>query len=89
MKNEGRVALELDYTDAELEVFGDFADAQRDGKTPDIEEYLRRVPESADRLRPILETVVRVCTEIEKLRAEHPGVDLARLLDPDWHPKGG
>ncbi len=27
--------------------------------------------------------------EVAKLRAEHPGVDLARLLDPDWRPKGG
>jgi hypothetical protein len=89
MKNEGRVAPESGYTDAELEVFGDFSDAQRDGKNPDIEAYLKRVPGSAKKLRPILETVVRVCTEIEKLRAEHPGVDLARLLDPDWHPKGG
>lgn len=89
MKNEGRVAPESVYSDAELEVLGDFSDAQRDGKNPDIEEYLRRVPESADRLRPMFETVVRLCAEIEKLRAEHPGVDLARLLDPDWHPKGG
>ena len=89
MRNERRVASEPGYTDAELEVFGDFSEAQRDGKNPVIEEYLRRVPGSADRLRPTLETVVRLCGEVEKLRAEHPGVDLARLLDPDWHPKGG
>ena len=89
MENEGRVAPESDYTDDELAVFGDFSDAQRDGKNPNIEEYLRRVPESADRLRPMLETVVRLCVEVERLRTEHPGVDLARLLDPDWRPKGG
>jgi uncharacterized Fe-S cluster-containing protein len=89
MKNEGRVAPEQDYTDEELAVFGDFSEAQRDGKNPDIEEFLRRVPESADRLRAILETVVRLCAEVEKLRIEYPGVDLARLLDPDWRPKGG
>ena len=89
MKNESRVAPELDCSDEELELFGDFSTAQRDGKNPDMEEYLRRVPGSADKLRPMLETVVRLCAEVEKLRAEYPGVDLARLLDPDWRPKGG
>ena len=89
MENEGRVASQQDYTDEERAVFGDFSTAQRDGKNPDIEEFLRRVPESADRLRPMLETVVRLCAEVEKLRTEYPGVDLARLLEPDWRPKGG
>jgi len=89
MRNKRRAASEPDYTEEELQVFGDFSEAQRDGKNPDIEEFLRRVPESAERLRPMLETVVRLCAEVEKLRAEHPGVDLARLLDPDWRPNGG
>ena len=89
MKHERRATSESDYTDQELDVFGDFFEAARDGKNPDIEEFLRRVPESADRLRPMLETVVRLCAEVEKLRIEYPGVDLARLLDPDWRPKGG
>jgi len=89
MKYERRVASEQGCTDEELDVFGDFSEAQRDGKNPDMEEYLRRVPESAGELRPILETVVRLCAEVEQLRADYPGVDLARLLDPDWRPKGG
>jgi hypothetical protein len=83
------VASERDHTDEELDVFGDFFEAQRDGKNPAIEEYLRRVPKSADKLRPILETVVRLCAEVVKLRAEYPNVDLARLLDPTSRTRGG
>jgi len=76
-----------EFTDAELDVFGEFSEAARDGKNPDIEEYLRRVPESAEELRPILETVVKLCDEIRKLKAEFPDVDLARLLDPGRRPR--
>ena len=82
MKQQREDNEELECTDEELGVFGDFFEAARDGRNPDIEEYLKRAPGSADRLRPILETVVKLCAEIEKLRAENPGVDLARLLDP-------
>jgi hypothetical protein len=89
MKNERSVAPETGYTEAELEALGDFSTAQRDGKDPDIEEYLRRVPGSAERLRPMLETVVRLCAEVEQLRTKHPGVDLVRLLDPNRRPKEG
>jgi hypothetical protein len=88
MKNERKVASEPSYTDAELEVFGDFFEAQRDGKNPDIEEFLRRVPGSANKLRPILKTVVRLYAEVEQLRAEYPDVDLGRLLDPKRPARG-
>ena len=89
MKNERRVTSESDCTDDELVVFGDFFEAARDGKNPDIEEYLRRVPGSADKLRPMLETVVRLCAEVERLRAKYPNVDLARLFDPESRTSGG
>jgi len=69
-------------TDEELNVFGEFSEAARDGKDPDIEDYLRRVPGSAAKMRPILETVTRLVAEVGKLRAEFPNVDIARLLDP-------
>ena len=77
----------LEFTDAELDVFGEFSEAARDGKNPDIEEYLGRIPESTDKLRPILETVVKLCAEIRTLKAEFPDVDLARLLDPGRRSK--
>jgi hypothetical protein len=89
VKHERRATSESDYADEELDVFGDFFEAARAGKNPDIEEYLRRVPGSAKKLRPILETVVRLCAEVEQLRAEYPNVDLARLLDPETRTRGG
>jgi hypothetical protein len=89
MKNDGGDTSESDCTDEELDVFGEFFEAARDGESPVIEEFLRRVPESADKLRPILETVVRLCAEVEKLRARYPKVDLARLLDPEKRTRGG
>ncbi len=70
------------YTEAEIEVFGEFFEAERDGKSPDMEEYLKRVPGSRERMRAVLETVRRLCADIERLRREYPDVDLARLLDP-------
>lgn len=87
MRGKRKSEPEQEFTDAELDVFGEFSEAERDGKNPDIEEYLRRVPESADKLRPILETVVKLCAEIRSLKAEYPEVDLARLLDPGRRPK--
>jgi hypothetical protein len=89
VKNVRRVASEQDYTDEELDVFGDFFEAARDGKDPNMEEYLKRVPGSADKLRPAMESVVRLCAEVEQLRAEYPNVDLARLLDPETRSRGG
>ena len=89
MKHERRATSESDNTDEELDVFGDFFEAARDGKNPDIEVFLRRGPGSAKKLRPVLETVVRLCAEVEQLRAEYPSVDLARLLDPEKRPRGG
>ena len=73
-----------DFTDEELTVYGDFADALRDGKAPDIEEYMKRAPASGVRLRKLLEAEKSLCAELAKLRAAHPGVDLARLLEPNW-----
>jgi hypothetical protein len=80
---------ELRFTDQELEVFGEFSEAARDGKNPDVEDYLRRVPGSAEKMRPILVTVTRLVAELGKLRAEFPDVDLGRLLGPNKPAPGG
>ena len=87
MRSKRRAVPEPEFTDAELDVFGEFSEAERDGKNPDIEEYLGRVPESADKLRPDLEAVVKVCAAIRKLKAAYPNADLAELLDPGRRPK--
>ena len=82
MRSNRKAVPEQEFTDAELDVFGEFSEAERDGKNPDIEECLGRIPESADKLRPILETVVKLCAEIRKLKAVYSDEELARLLDP-------
>jgi hypothetical protein len=84
MNSERKETSIPDFTDEELDVYGDFADALRDGKHPDIEEFMRRAPGAGARLRRLLETEVQLFAELAKLREEYPGVDLARLLDPDW-----
>ena len=84
MMNQCKAASGSGLPEEELVVYGDFADALRDGKNPVIEEYLKRAPEAGARLRRLLETETRLYAELAKLRAEYPGVDLARLLDPDW-----
>ena len=87
MKNERRATSEPDFTDEELVVFAGFFDALRDGKTPDIEEYVKRLPGAGARLRKLLEDEVWARAQMAQLRADNPGVDLARLLDPAWRRK--
>jgi hypothetical protein len=87
MRSIGRAIPEPEFTDAELDLYGEFSEAARDGKKPDIEEYLRRIPESADKLRPDLEAVVMLCAVIRKLKAEYSDEELARLLDPGRRPR--
>jgi hypothetical protein len=87
MKNERKFTSKPDFTDEELDVFADFSDALRDGKNPDIEEYVKRLPGAGTRLRRLLEDEVWARAQVARLRADYPGVDLARLLDPDWRRK--
>lgn len=82
MRGKRRSVPESEFTDAELDLYGEFSEAVRDGKNPDIEEYLRRLPESADKLRPDLEAVVVVSAEIKKLAAVYSPEELVRMLDP-------
>jgi hypothetical protein len=84
MMNQCKAASVTGFTEEELAVYGDFADALRDGLNPKVEEYLKRAPEAGVRLRRLLETETRLYAELAKLRVEYPSVDLARLLDPDW-----
>jgi uncharacterized Fe-S cluster-containing protein len=89
LRSRRKIEPESEFSDAELAVFGEFAEAERDGKHPDIEEYLKRIPESADKMRPSLEAVVAVGVAIKQLKDAYPNVDLAELLDPGrrWKKK--
>jgi len=73
---------DIDFTDAELDAFGDYTDALQAQKNPDMEEYLKRCPGSADKMRPILETALLLDREITQFRRKHPHADLDKLLDP-------
>jgi len=87
MINQCKAASVPGFTEEELAAYGDFVDALRDGQNPKVEEYLKRAPEAGARLRRLLETETRLYAELAELRAEYPGVDLARLLDPDWRSR--
>jgi hypothetical protein len=73
--------MDVEFTDAELDMLADFSDAGLAGKEPDIEEYLRRCPGSEARMRPLLEIDVMLRREITEFRREYPHVDLGKLLD--------
>jgi hypothetical protein len=83
MKKVPQAEPETDFTDAELDVFGEFSDAVLAGKNPSIDEYMKQVPGAEPRLRKLLEADLWLHGEVAKLRTRYPGVDLARLLAPD------
>jgi len=87
LRSRRKIEPESEYTDAELAVWAEFAEAVRDGRNPDIEEFLGRLPESADKLRPDLEAAVEVDAALRKLQAAYPNVSLAELLDPGRRQK--
>jgi hypothetical protein len=84
MRHQRRTARDDEYTDEELKVFGEFADAVRDGKNPDVEKYLARVPGTAQRMRQVFEGMLMFAVEVKRLRKEHPDVDVDELL---LHPR--
>ncbi len=81
MANERADPEDIEFTDAELDVFGEYTDALLAGKNPDMEEYLKRCPGSAAKMRPILETSQLLDREITQFRRKYPHVDLGKLLE--------
>lgn len=68
---------------AELQVYGEFSDALVRRESPDVEEYLGRVPEaSRPKLRESLETAVWFQGVVDRFKAAHPGIRLLDLLLP-------
>jgi hypothetical protein len=82
MRGRLEAVAESEYDDRELELYAEFSEAARDGKNPDIEEYLRRLPGASATLRSDLEGVVKVCAAIRKLKTVYSTEELARFLDP-------
>ena len=71
---------DIEFTDAELDMFGGFSEESRVGRNPDVEEYLKRCPGSEAKMRPILETDAMLWRETVGFRRKRPHVDLGKLL---------
>jgi len=81
MADERKDTTDIDFTDAELNMFGDFTEAVQAGKTPDIKECLARCPGAEAKMRPILEMALVMDREVTQFRRKYPHVDLRRLLE--------
>jgi hypothetical protein len=81
MKNKPINPDDIQFTDAELDMYAEFSDAGQAGKHPDIEEYLKRCPGSEAKMRPILETDAMLWREMTDFKRKYPHVDLGKLLD--------
>lgn len=71
---------EEEFTDEELDVYGEFSDALVTGKKPDIETFLQKHPKMAAKLRPVLEREVQFYGVIQKLKQKYPNTDVLGLL---------
>jgi hypothetical protein len=86
MENERLKGMDIEFTDAELDMFGEYTDALLARKNPDMEEYLKRCPGSEAKMKPILETSLMLDREITRFRRKYPQVDLGKLLDLKHKP---
>lgn len=80
---------DVEFTDAELDMFGDFTEAVQARKDPDMAEFLERCPESQAKIRPILETAMMLDREVVELRRNNPHVDLGKLFESGRKPGPG
>jgi hypothetical protein len=62
------------YTDAEVDLVCEFDEAVLRGENPDVEEWLARLPEYSDRLRPLLETSQWLTDEFKRMKEKYPGL---------------
>jgi hypothetical protein len=70
---------DIDFTDAEIDMFGDFTEAAQRCEHPDMETYLARCPGSEAKMRPILEMALLMDSAVTQYRRKYPHVDLRRL----------
>jgi len=67
-------------SEAEQELSDEFMELVRAGEEPDVEQYLRRLPGSEARLRPLLEGAVLFGAEVARFKREHPGTSIFEWL---------
>ena len=85
-----------EYTDEELDLYGEFSDRLVKGEQPTIEEYLARLKDgSQERLREMLENDVWFYGLMRDFKRRHPGRSLWDLLgvkrswERHWRLHGG
>jgi len=85
-----------EYTDEELDLYGEFSDRLGKGEQPTIEEYLARLKDgSQERLRGMLENDVWFYGLMQDFKRRHPGRSLWDLLgvkrswERHWRLHGG
>ena len=71
---------ECGLSEAEQALSDEFLELVRAGARPDLEQYLRRLPGSRARLRPILEGALLFGGEVERFKREHPGMSIFEWL---------
>jgi hypothetical protein len=81
MADERSDATDIDFTDEELDMFGDFTEAVQRCEHADMEEYLARCPGSEAKMRPILEMALVMDREVTQFRRKYPHVDLRKLRE--------
>jgi hypothetical protein len=81
MAHERVDATDIDFTDAELDVFGDFTEAVQRCEHPDMEKYLARCPGSEAKMRQILEMALLMDSAVTQYRRKYPHVDLRKLRE--------
>jgi hypothetical protein len=77
---QGEDELAGEYSDEELALADEFMELERAGKHPSVEEFLSRMPEAADRLRPVLEGAEQFGALVRKFKEQNPGKGLLYLL---------
>jgi len=63
---------EEDYTDEELEAFGEFTEALVKGERPSLAAHLAKYPEHGESLRPALEAAEWFIAQVQEWKITHP-----------------
>ena len=68
------------FSEAELDLAEEFMSMARAGLNPSVEEFLARAPDSAERLRPVLEGAELMSDVARQWRVTHQPGDALALL---------
>lgn len=81
MENERIDGKVPEFTDEECSLVAGFSESYAGGENPVMEQWLSRMPESAEKLRPVLQNAVWLYTTVARLKRSHPDMDLAKEFE--------